>query len=52
MLNKYDTANQINKWLDEISRDDTKDIKSVSLTNDGDSYVLAVVLYEPIFGKE
>jgi hypothetical protein len=47
MLNKYDTANQVNIWLGEIAKDETKDIKSVSITGDNDSYILAVILYEP-----
>jgi hypothetical protein len=46
MLNKYASANTINNWLTEISEDNSKDIKSVSLVYDGDTYVLAVVLYE------
>lgn len=50
MLNKYATPNQINLWLSEISQDTTKDIRSVSLVNDGDSdsssYILVVILYE------
>ncbi len=47
MLNKYDTGNKINFWLAELASDGTKDIKSVSITNDNDGYILAVVLYEP-----
>jgi len=53
MLNNYDTANKINVWLTVLAADKTKDIQSVSITNDGDpyhngAYVIAVVLYNDI----